>query len=94
MCFPTWHLEAIRSRAARLALAERYLDIDISLDSFEEWEHGYPTVGCQCALPRRHAARPRAHEPRALLVRHDAGNRPGRAGARRATQRPFTFPPV
>ena len=45
MCFPTWHMEAIRSRAARLALAERYLDIDISLDSFEDWEHGYPTVG-------------------------------------------------
>ncbi|KAI8468886.1 MAG: acyl transferase/acyl hydrolase/lysophospholipase [Monoraphidium minutum] len=44
MCFPTFHLEAIRSRAARLALAERYLDIDISLDAFEEWGHGYPTV--------------------------------------------------
>jgi hypothetical protein len=45
MCFPTVHLEAIRSRAARLALVERFLDIDISLDSFEEWGHGYPTVG-------------------------------------------------
>jgi len=50
MCFPTWHLEAIRSRtsalpiASALPLADRYLDIDISLDTFEEWEHGYPTV--------------------------------------------------
>lgn len=44
MCFPTWHLEAVRSRAARLALADRWLDIDISLDAFEEWPHGYPTV--------------------------------------------------
>ena len=44
MCFPTWHLAALRSRAARLALADRYLDIDISLDTFEEWPHGYPAV--------------------------------------------------
>ena len=36
----------LRSRASRLALAERYLGIDISRDSFEEWPHGYPTVGC------------------------------------------------
>lgn len=44
MCFPTYHLEAIRSRAAKLPLADRYLDIDISLDSFEEWPHGWDTV--------------------------------------------------
>ncbi|GBF88990.1 patatin-like phospholipase domain-containing protein [Raphidocelis subcapitata] len=47
MCFPTGHLEAIRSRAGGVIAhpaVDRYLEIDISLDAFESWPHDWPTV--------------------------------------------------
>ena len=55
MCFPTWHLEAIRSAGPKLALADRYLDIDISLDAFEEWPHSWQTVGRRGSVAGRGA---------------------------------------
>jgi hypothetical protein len=48
MCFPTWHLDALRSAAGtgkRLKRFRQFLEIDVGLDTFEEWPYDAAQVG-------------------------------------------------
>jgi hypothetical protein len=48
MCFPSWHLEALKSATGGSATLKRFrqmLEIDVSLDTFEEWPYDAAQVG-------------------------------------------------
>jgi hypothetical protein len=56
MCFPSWHLEALKSATGGSASLKRFrqmLEIDVSLDTFEEWPYDAAQVGVWALMPAR-----------------------------------------